>query len=84
MGTYSIAEAKDQLSKLINEANDGADVTITRHGKPVATIKPVESQRGKIPKDLMDRLERLRAEFPPTPGMEDSVTILRRMRDDED
>lgn len=84
MATYSIAEAKDQLSKLINEANDGADVTITRHGKPVAMLKPIEPPRGKMSQEMFDRLAKLRADFPPRPGMEDSVTIIRRMRDEED
>ena len=37
MSTYSIAQAKDQLSKLVDEALNGQQVTITRHGKPVVT-----------------------------------------------
>ena len=36
MGTYSIAEAKDRLSKLVKQAEEGEDVAITRHGKVVA------------------------------------------------
>ena len=35
MATYNLAQAKDQLSKLVDEALSGELVTITRHGKPV-------------------------------------------------
>jgi prevent-host-death family protein len=40
MSTYSIAQAKDQLSRLVDEALAGKQVTITRHGKPVAELRP--------------------------------------------
>ena len=41
MTAYSVAEAKNTLPKLINRAMQGEEVVITRHGKPVAEIKPV-------------------------------------------
>jgi prevent-host-death family protein len=34
----SLAEAKARLSALITEAEQGAEITITRHGHPVARI----------------------------------------------
>ena len=40
MAAYSLAQAKDQLSRLIDEALRGEIVTITRHGKPVVTLSP--------------------------------------------
>ena len=36
---YSIAKAKDNLSKLVDEAVAGEEVAITRHGKVVAYIR---------------------------------------------
>ena len=36
MSSYSVAQAKTHLSKLIDEALSGVPVTITRHGKPAA------------------------------------------------
>jgi len=39
MASYSIAEAKDQLSKLVRQAAEGEDVAITRHGKIVAHLR---------------------------------------------
>ena len=43
MSVCSIAQAKDHLSKLIDEALAGEEVTITRHGKPVAELRPARA-----------------------------------------
>lgn len=43
--TASIAEAKAHLSALIAEVEKGGDITITRHGKPVARLVPVRPKR---------------------------------------
>lgn len=40
MGIYSVAEAKNQLPKLIDKALGGEQVVITRRGKPLVEIKP--------------------------------------------
>ena len=37
MTTYSVAEAKNRLSELIDRALAGEGVTITRRGRPVVT-----------------------------------------------
>jgi prevent-host-death family protein len=34
----TLAEAKAHLSALVNEAEEGGEITITRHGRPVARI----------------------------------------------
>ena len=41
MSSHSIAEAKNQLSELINRALKGEGVVITRHGHPVVELKPI-------------------------------------------
>ncbi len=41
MATYSVADAKSGLPSLIDRANGGEEVIITRHGKPVAELRPV-------------------------------------------
>jgi prevent-host-death family protein len=38
MSSYSIGEAKTQLSRLVNEAEAGEDVVVRRGRKPVARI----------------------------------------------
>jgi prevent-host-death family protein len=34
----TLAEAKTHFSALITEAEEGAEITVTRHGRPVARI----------------------------------------------
>lgn len=41
MITVGLYEAKTRLSKLIRDAETGQDVVITRHGKPVVRLVPV-------------------------------------------
>lgn len=37
----SVYEAKTHLSRLIGDVEAGREITITRHGKPVARLVPV-------------------------------------------
>ena len=39
--SFSIAEAKNQLSKLVHDAEGGAPVELTRRGEPVAVLLSV-------------------------------------------
>lgn len=39
MASYSVAEAKNTLPRLIDKAIEGEKVIVTRHGKPVAEIR---------------------------------------------
>ena len=81
MPVYTIAEAKDHLSKLVNEALDGEEVTITRHGKAVVELRPARaSGRGRPSVQLLDEIT-ARAKLRPSLG-ESGADIVRRMRDD--
>ena len=40
MSTYSVAEAKNHLPRLIDKALGGEEVVITRRGKAVVELKP--------------------------------------------
>ena len=46
MRTVGIFEAKAQLSQLVQAVEDGEEVTLTRHGKPVARL--VASDEKKV------------------------------------
>ena len=46
MERVGIFEAKSRLSELVERAEAGGEVTITRHGKAVAKIVPVRQQLG--------------------------------------
>ena len=64
----SIAEAKNRLPELIRAMEDGEQVVITRHGKPVAELAPVPLERRRIRWGAMrDRVKLL-------PGWDDPVT----------
>ena len=44
----SIAEAKNRLPELIRAVEDGEEVVITRHGKPVARLAAPPQKRRKV------------------------------------
>ena len=39
--SVNIYEAKTQLSKLVARAEAGEEITLTRHGRPVARLAPI-------------------------------------------
>ena len=85
MATYSIAEAERKLSELVDEANAGETVTLTREGKPVAELKAVAKLKPTAPpsmskQEMLDLLASARALWPATG--DDAVTLVRKMRDE--
>jgi prevent-host-death family protein len=44
-GTMSVTEAKAVLSLLVEDAIRGEETIITKHGKPVAKIVPIEKPK---------------------------------------
>ena len=77
MGSVSVAEAKAHLSALIERAEKGETVQITRRGKPVVQITAIAK-----PKKRID-IEALRAVSRNSPMQEESAgDFMRRMRDD--
>ncbi|MEA3062615.1 MAG: hypothetical protein QOJ94_2396 [Sphingomonadales bacterium] len=46
MKHVSIKQAKDTLPALVREVEGGARVVITRNGKPVAEVVPLQERRG--------------------------------------
>ncbi len=47
MKTVGIFEAKTHFSALIEEAREGATITVTKNGEPVAQIVPVQERRSE-------------------------------------
>ena len=79
MSTYSIAQAKDQLSRLIDEALAGEIVTITRHGKPVVSLTPNALSPKPLTVEYLRALRR-RAQARPSLGAELCVAGERNAR----
>ncbi|WP_117193243.1 type II toxin-antitoxin system Phd/YefM family antitoxin [Rhizobium terrae] len=61
MSTVSLRDAKAGLSTLVDSVMKGEFVTITRHGKPVAAIVPVEA--AEAAKKVLRRPERSLVNF---------------------
>lgn len=80
MSEYSIATAKDQLPRLINRVLDGESVVITRRGRPVARVVPMESSRQVQRKIDLEWLRSIRVAA--STGVEPTVDTVRAMRDD--
>lgn len=45
MAAYNVHEAKSNLSRLLEQVEQGEEVVIARHGKPVAKLVPVPQTR---------------------------------------
>jgi prevent-host-death family protein len=78
MVSISLAEAKARLSELVTRAAEGETVQITRRGKPVAQIAPIQHPRKPID------VEALRALTSKCPMQTESAgDFIRRMRDSD-
>lgn len=80
MSSYSVAEAKNNLPKLLNRMLAGEAVTITRRGKPVARLEPAQEVKPTSGPIDLEWLRRVRVK-PTVPT--DGVDLLRQMRDED-
>ena len=64
MTTVTAYEAKTHLPRLLRAAERGETVIITRHGKPVAQLGPVEVRRRDDIAAVIERMKRARAQRP--------------------
>lgn len=77
MNSLSLADAKSRLSEIIDRVSQGETVQITRRGKPVAQITPIQTPRKPIDIEL---LRSVSGRSPLQP--ESAGDFIRRMRDD--
>ena len=59
METVGLFEAKTNLSELVARAEQGEEVIITRHNKPVAKLVPIS----EVPAELIARRRKIAAEM---------------------
>ena len=81
MSNHSVAEAKNSLPALIDRALAGESVVITRHGHPVAELRPVTQQPRQVTKADVQWLAARRVV--PQRRAQNAGTLVRRMRDEE-
>jgi prevent-host-death family protein len=76
MVTVSLAHAKAHLSDLLDKVESGEQVTITRHGRPVACLSAAERKASPL-----RPLKEFRAKMPR--WRKSSVVLLRKIRDED-
>lgn len=78
MKNVSVADAKAQLSELIDLAEAGNQICITRRGKPAAKLVAPEKARAPID---MAHLKSVTAKMPKQP--QSAGALIRKMRDED-
>ena len=80
MSTHSVADSKNRLSELIDRALDGESVVITRHGRPVVELKPVQARARPLSAEDLDWLAARHATR--RARRDDAGALLSRLRDE--
>jgi prevent-host-death family protein len=68
MELIGIYEAKTRLSEMVRDALNGKEVIITRHGKPVVRLVPVQTMEGKRELGFFAGQIRIAEDFDATPS----------------
>ncbi|PXW66816.1 type II toxin-antitoxin system prevent-host-death family antitoxin [Methylobacterium sp. B4] len=78
MDTVDLTDAEGRLSELVDRAEAGESIDITRRGRPVARLTSVAGPRKRIEVAM---LRTLTATMPPQD--ESAVDLVRSMRDSD-
>jgi len=62
--TIGAFEAKNRLSELLDAAENGEEIMITKHGRPVAKLVPVESFDRAKAREAIEWLKDFRKKHP--------------------
>jgi len=65
IGAY---EAKTHFSYVLDRVEKGADYIITKRGKPVAKLSPIEQEKKMTRKEAIEALIELRKQYRGVPG----------------
>jgi len=76
MSTYTLSEAKVQLSRLISLAEAGEEITITKRGRAVVKLVPSDPPRQPMP-SLAEHRARI------TPQTEPAGEFIRKLRESD-
>ncbi len=78
MSSYSVAEAKNNLPKLLDRALAGEKVTITRRGRAIPEIVAKPSRAAPLDPEWLEK----NIVIPKSGSDFDSALLIRRMRDE--
>jgi prevent-host-death family protein len=76
MHTLTVKQVRQRLSQVVGEAERGGETIITRYGKPVARIVPIEQDRPTFP-DLT-KFRKSHKVKPGEPTLTDTLLDMRR------
>jgi prevent-host-death family protein len=79
MKTATVADLRNRFGEISNWIIQGEEITITKRGKPFATIR--SANRPKAPIKVLDRLKRLKELNPEGRISSDSTEEIRKDRD---
>lgn len=79
----SVYEAKANLSRLLKDVEAGREVTITRHGRPVARLVPVDDRQTREARAIaaVEAARDLRARIEDPPTADEIVSWIREGRE---
>lgn len=80
MVDYSVADARNKLSELIDRAVNGEEVVITRHGKAVVELRATQPLARPVSLESLDWLDKVRVG---RVSDEDAGSLVSRMRDED-
>jgi prevent-host-death family protein len=83
MSTYSVADAKNNLSELIERALRGESVVITRYGAPVVELRPVAGPARAVTQADLDWLAAHRIQ-PKRSLAQEAGELVSGMRDEDE
>ena len=83
MSTYSVADAKAGLPRLIDKALGGEEVIISRHGRPVAELRPMTTAAARRPSPASYAWLQARRRQRPGVGLT-SVELLDQLYDERE
>lgn len=85
MTDHSVAQARNDLSRLIDRAVRGETVVITRHGRPMVRLTPVDPPRTPLWASGAEMAAWLKAHqvVAGTPFKESGAALVSRMRDED-
>ena len=79
MSAYSVTEARNRLSQLIERALQGDEIVITRRGRPVVALQPVAEPGRAVSTADLDWLAQHRVGR--SAPLEDAGALLTNLRD---
>jgi prevent-host-death family protein len=75
METVGSYEAKTHLPRLLKKVEDGAVITITKHGVPIARLVPAGGGPLGSPQAAVDKIRELRKQVKPGPKIDIKAAI---------